>query len=101
MFAIEITITNRPQSPARMRRWLLWLAFIFLFVRFCQQSNAAETNSFGFIFDHFNLTLEQGYRTEAAGPFYFSQQTEDENTFAFPPFYSHVRNPSVEYTNYD
>ena len=61
----------------------------------------AEINSYGFIFDRFNLTLDQGFRTEAAGPLYYSQQTEDENTFAFPPFFSHVRNPSVEYTNYD
>ncbi len=105
MSTSEITITNKCQSPTPTRRWLLWLAFIFLLARFCQQVDATETNNFennfGFVFDHFNLTLEQGYRTEAVGPFYYSQQTEDENTFAFPPFYSHVRNPSVEYTNYD
>jgi hypothetical protein len=33
------------------------------------------TGGFGFVFDHFSLTLEAGFRTEAAGPFYYSQQT--------------------------
>jgi hypothetical protein len=79
----------------------LWLAFFFWLARFCQPAVADETNSYGFIFDHFNLTLEAGYRTEAAGPLYYSQQTEDESTFAFPPFFSSVANPSVEYTDYD
>ena len=105
MSANEITITKKCNHPAHQRYWRLWLAFIFLLTRFCEQVDGGETNNFGnsygFIFDRFNLTLEQGYRTEAAGPFYYSQQTEDENSFAFPPFYSHVCNPSVQYTNYD
>jgi len=105
MFKNEITISRKFQCSTRPSFWVLWLAFFVLLVRFSEQIDAAETNncgnSCGFIFDHFNLTLEQGYRTEAAGPFYYSQQTEDENTSAFPPFFSHVRNPSIEYTNYD
>src|SRR5690242_9596122 len=55
-----------------------------------------DENSFGFLFDHFQLTLDQGYRTEAAGPFYYSQQKEDETTWAIPPFFSCDRDPSVE-----
>jgi hypothetical protein len=77
------------------------MAFFIFLARFCQPAGAVETSSFGFIFDRFNLTLEAGYRTEAAGPFFYSQQTEDERTLAFPPFYSSVSNPSVEYTDYD
>jgi hypothetical protein len=57
---------------------------------------AAETHM-GFLFDQFRLTLEDGYRTEAAGPFYYSQQTDSENIWAIPPFYSNDRNPSVEF----
>jgi hypothetical protein len=57
---------------------------------------ADTRNSARFIFDHFQLTLEQGERTECAGPFYYSQQTTDENTVAYPPFYSCYQNPSVK-----
>jgi hypothetical protein len=42
------------------------------------------------------LTLEDGFRTEAAGPFYYRQQLEESSTLAFPPFYSCYRDPSVE-----
>jgi hypothetical protein len=51
---------------------------------------------FGFLFDRFRLNLEEGYRTEAAGPFYYFQQTENTATTAFPPFFSCYRDPSVE-----
>jgi len=46
----------------------------------------------GPIFDRFQLTLEAGERAEAAGPFYYSQQTEDTTTWAIPPFFSSDRN---------
>lgn len=59
-------------------------------------AKATDENSFGFIFDQFQLTLEQGFRTEAAGPFYYSEQEETASTLAFPPFYSCYRDPSVE-----
>lgn len=55
-----------------------------------------DSNSFGCLYDHFKLTLEQGYRTEAAGPFFYSEQTPDESTWAIPPFFSSHRNPAVE-----
>jgi len=57
---------------------------------------AAETSA-GFLFDQFRLTLEEGGRTEAAGPFYYSQQTDSESIWAIPPFYSRDCNPSVEF----
>jgi hypothetical protein len=96
-----ITITGRCSTPTHQGRWWLGLAFIFLLASFCQPAVAADTNSFGFIFDRFKLTLEEGCRTEAAGSFYYSQQTGDESALAFPPFFSSVANPSVEYTDYD
>ncbi len=56
----------------------------------------AEETSAGFLFDRFKLTLEDGCRTEAAGPFYYSQQTDLENVWAVPPFFSCSRKPAVE-----
>ena len=60
--------------------------------------SAAEEkwDSAGFAFDHFSLTLEAGWRTEAAGPFYYSQQSGSEKTWALPPFFSCDQNPEVE-----
>lgn len=58
--------------------------------------HAANENSVGFLFDRFQLTLEQGFRTEAAGPFYYSEQEEAASTLAFPPFYSCYDDPLVE-----
>src|SRR5215469_16209393 len=57
---------------------------------------SAQDVSAGFLFDRFKLTLEEGYRTEAAGPFYYSQQADSGNVWAIPPFYSCDRNSSVE-----
>jgi len=57
----------------------------------------AEDGTAGFLFDHFRLVLEPGQRTEAAGPLYYSQQTDTGNLRAFPPFYSRDRKPGVEF----
>src|ERR1039457_742728 len=101
MLESRITITRKVNRPARSRCCWLWMVLFIFLARSIQPGGAVETSSFGFIFDRFNLTLEVGYRTETAGPFFYSQQTEDERTLAFPPFYSSVSNPSVEYTDYD
>jgi hypothetical protein len=55
-----------------------------------------ESSGFGPAFDRFKLTLEDGYRTEIAGPFYYSQQKDTENIFAFPPFFSSDRDPVTD-----
>jgi hypothetical protein len=65
-----------------------------------QSTRSAEAfdNSFGFLFNQFKLTLEEGSRTEALGPlFYYQHETEsDASTLAFPPFFSCYHDPSVE-----
>ena len=100
IFQSKITITTAA-DPVNSRCYRLLQMLACALGIFCNTATASETNSFGFLFDHFNLTLEAGQRTEAAGPFYYSQKTEDENIFAFPPFFSKVGNPSVAYTNRD
>jgi hypothetical protein len=56
----------------------------------------AEEFSVGGIFDRFQLTFEDGFRTEVAGPFFYSQEADSNQVWALPPFYSHERNPAVE-----
>lgn len=71
---------------------------LFLFLPASLKAAAESDVSFGLLFERYQLTLENGFRTEAAGPFYYYQQTTDEptRTLAFPPFYSCYDNPSVE-----
>ena len=57
----------------------------------------AEEVAAGFCFDRFRLTLEDGQRTEAAGPLFFSQQTGTEEVWGVPPFYSRDRLPDVDF----
>ena len=59
-------------------------------------SSAPDDVSAGFLFDRFKLTLESGWRSEAAGPFYYSQHTESNSVWAVPPFFSSLDEPAVE-----
>ena len=46
--------------------------------------------------DEFNLTLAPGHRTEALGPFFYSQQKETQRIWAVPPVLSYTRDPGTE-----
>jgi hypothetical protein len=71
--------------------------FCSVFVAFAEGGGAQA----GFIFDQFQLTLEAGQRTEAAGPFFYSEQKESESTLAVPPLFSEYRNEAVENSEFD
>ena len=62
----------------------------------CGNPARAGGVSAGGIFERFQLTLEDGWRTEVAGPFFYLQQAESNQVWALPPFYSHERSPAVE-----
>ena len=53
------------------------------------------------LYDQFPLTLDSGRRTEAVGPLFYDQQKDSEKTWAFPPFFSHTTDPTVEYREDD
>src|ERR1019366_641906 len=50
----------------------------------------------GPLFDEFDLTLASGHRTEAAGPFFYSEERETQRTWAVPPLFSSTRDPAME-----
>lgn len=52
----------------------------------------------GPIFSKFNLTLSPGTRTEAAGPLFYSQQSEAQRQVALPPFGCYTRTSDVDWT---
>jgi hypothetical protein len=55
----------------------------------------------GPLFDTFGLTLEPGKRSEAVGPFYYSQQRDTETSFGVPPLFARVEDPAVESLEFD
>ena len=87
---VSLKLAGRISDGIRLFLFVFWG---FLFFAFVQRVESAD---FGFAFDRFSLTLENGSRTEAVGPFYYLEQTESETTWAFPPFYSSNDKPDVE-----
>lgn len=57
--------------------------------------------SAGPLFDQFPLTLDSGHRTEAAGPFFFDQDRETEQSWGMPPLFSRVTDAGTESEAYD
>src|SRR6266404_2886642 len=56
----------------------------------------AEPWHAGPLFDHFDLTLDPGNRSEAAGPFFYSEQKDSQHLWAVPPLFSWTRDPGVD-----
>ena len=96
MDKVKITITNPPPVFLNGGVLVLFLILAFLLGSFEKLAAANTDKNFGFLFDQFQLTLQDGYRTEAVGPLYYSEQTEKTSTLAFPPFFSSYNDPSVE-----
>jgi len=62
----------------------------------------------GFAYDHFDLTLvppsedaRLWSRTEAVGPFFYSEQQDTKHTWAIPPIFSHTEDSATESEEYD
>ncbi len=94
----------------RKRRFLLEFRFLLPFlaaVLGCTASVIGEDApdraryQAGPLLHDFQLTHEQGWRREVLGPLYYQAQAGSKAVTAFPPFYSHTRDPELEYTEID
>lgn len=75
-------------------------AFIFSFATRVHADD--EPFHAGFLFDRFDLTLDEGNRTEILGPLFYSQMKDNELQWAIPPLtLAHVENRSLDYEEYD
>jgi len=92
----SITITKISRFLSAIHFLRFFWAGLAMGIVIPQFPAVAEEPAIGFLFDHFQLTLEEGWRTEAAGPFYYQQQADSESTWALPPLFSCDRNPLVE-----
>lgn len=59
-------------------------------------STLGDVFSIGPLFDKFPLTIGDGQRKEIFGPFYYSQHNDSEKIWAFPPFFSHQEDPTID-----
>ena len=62
---------------------------------------AADGPHAGLLFDHFPLTLSPGYRTEALGPLFYSEDREGETTWGVPPLFTDWRDPEIGAEEFD
>src|SRR5437588_6392876 len=68
----------------------------------CFSAEAASSGPhWGPLFDHFGLTLSDGDRNEAAGPFYYRQKKDSERIWAVPPLISYTKDPEADYEEFD
>src|SRR5512140_2134083 len=78
--------------------WLLLAGFLWQPVGLSGQDQPLRI---GPLYDRFDLTLDEGERTEAVGPFWYRQQRGTERTWAVPPILSYTRDPDLELTEFD
>ena len=78
------------------------LQFLLVFLApVCLPSASAGDFHPGPLFDHYELTLEPGNKTEIAGPFYYREEREFEQIWAVPPFLSCARDTATSTLEFD
>jgi hypothetical protein len=61
----------------------------------------ADEIPLGPLFHNFRLTLEPGERTEALGPLYYQENSDETHLWAAPPIFSYLRNDEVDFERFD
>ncbi len=74
---------------------LLALAAILSFAPTARGQNGGGVSA-GLAYDHFDLTLDTGTRTEIAGPLYYEQDREEDFTWALPPIFCYYTNKQAD-----
>lgn len=91
-----------------MRLAFIYTLFFVLVLANVGAFGSEEPLHAGLLYDHFDLTLippdsdlHLWSRTEAVGPFFYSEQKETQHTWAIPPLFSHTEDPATESEEYD
>ena len=84
-------------------RLIIYKYILILFSALSLSAFGQEDNEIdaGPVFSKFQLTLSSGHRCEAAGPFYYSQQSESQWQWAVPPFFCYTKTPDVDWTEWE
>jgi hypothetical protein len=88
---------------ACLRTFVRGLRIVCFGLAIARSTTALAKDGFraGPIFDEFALTLDSGRRTEALGPFFYSQWKDSETTWAIPPLMSYDTDPATETRQFD
>lgn len=65
------------------------------------QARGADWLHAGFLYDDFQLTLDSGHRTEAAGPLFYSEEKDTRKSWALPPLFSDTADSAIDSHEYD
>jgi hypothetical protein len=89
-----------PQNPGKFAVLVqgFWLSLV---LGISSAGVAGDYFGAGPLYDQFALTLDSGHRTEAIGPFFYSQERDTEKSWAVPPLFSRVTDPATESEEYD
>src|SRR5262245_48293470 len=68
----------------------LSIVALSIFMAACGNGLRAEPIHAGPLFDEFSLTLAEGSRTEAFGPFFSSEARPNRRQLSIPPLFSHT-----------
>jgi hypothetical protein len=77
---------------------MLLFGLVAPFSAYCDDD---EEHIYGPAFSSFRLTLQSGYREEAASPLFYSQHTDRETQMALPPFYCQTLTPDVGWKEWE
>ncbi len=78
-------------------RWLV----LALTVLLSPGAVVADDLEAGPFYHQFKLTLAPGHRTEAAGPFFYSELKDTTRLWALPPLFSHTLDEDLDFEEYD
>ena len=81
--------------------WKLLCCLVCCCFLFPGTSRSAEDVGAGPWFHQFRLTLEPGERTEAFGPFFYSEERETFRQWAIPPLFSSTKDAATDYAGFD
>jgi hypothetical protein len=82
------------------KSWI-WIGSLLLIALTPWRAAADLDLNAGFLFDEFPLTLSSGHRTEALGPFFYSETNDAQKTWAVPPLISRTTDPLTDFTEFD
>jgi hypothetical protein len=80
------------------RHLICLLSFLLLALK---QGLAADALPAGPLFDKFPLTMASGHRTEACGPFFYSELRNTQRTWAVPPLFSRAWDAATDFDEVD
>ena len=97
----KITVQVRQKTACWAIITRIFLCCFGFLLSLPSQVRSADFSNAGLLFDEFDLTLTLGQRTEALGPFFYSEQKETQRSWGVPPLFTHTQDPATESEEFD